>query len=76
MYYTVVCNSHRSMYRVFIFYLHTHSIDLAPLTNLLSICYDLLDELIRNTQLHVSSQGYAQCTKKSPSIGLLKTCYL
>lgn len=51
----------------------------SPPTNLLDICYDLLDKLIKKIQLHAGTQRYTMCrlrTKKLPFTGLLETCYL
>lgn len=53
--------------------------NLSPPTNLLNICYDSLDKLIKNVQLHTNIQGYAVCrfcTKKLSSTRLLKIYYL
>lgn len=54
-------------------------INFSSLTLLLNNHYDLFDELIKQIQLYAGTQEYAVCclcTKKSPYIRLLETCYL
>ena len=53
--------------------------NLSPLTHLLSIEYNTLDDLINAVQLYASSEGYVVTqlrTKKSYSTGFTETYYL
>lgn len=52
--------------------------DLSAPIHLLGVRYDSLENLIRDIQLHASTQGYAVCRriKKSLCTGLLEICYL
>lgn len=55
------------------------AMNLFPSTHLVSIEYNILDNLINAIQLHASSERYAitqLCTKTSYLTGLTKICYL